>query len=345
MNDDPKVWLSSRKLKSGKTSYYLRWMCPQARRWKNEKAGTDKRRAMHKAAVLEKSLLDGTHVGTEKIGWQAFVDDHVAKIPGKAHAQLARRVLTDFGTVCGVTEPRRVRFTDLERYEAELQKRKRSPATINKARRYLHGAFAMAVKRGYAGRNPVTEWKQLREAKPEKRILKPAEETKLLASVTAMYGSQLHTFTRFLLATWARLSEATGMAWSDVNFEDGSVYFRSTKSHEDRYVPIARETGVLDDLRRLQAATLKDGGPFRGIADRSTLYAKWHGVIDDAGIDPVTFHDLRRTGVTRALLAGMPLPVVQRVAGHKDLSTTMRYYTEVTNRDVREWVNRIARVG
>ena len=54
------------------------------------------------------------------------------------------------------------------------------------------------------------------------------------------------------------------------------------------------------------------------------------------------FHDLRRTGITRALLAGMPMPVVHKVAGHEDLSTTMQYYTEVTNRNVKEWFNRIA---
>ena len=45
------------------------------------------------------------------------------------------------------------------------------------------------------------------------------------------------------------------------------------------------------------------------------------------------------------MLQGMPLLVVKELAGHKDIKTTMRYYAEVTHKDLREWVNKIADVG
>ena len=35
MNDEPKVWISSRKLKSGKRSYYLRWIDLTTGKWRN----------------------------------------------------------------------------------------------------------------------------------------------------------------------------------------------------------------------------------------------------------------------------------------------------------------------
>ena len=39
------VWISSRKLKSGKRGFYLRWIDDTSGKWKNKAAGTDRKRA------------------------------------------------------------------------------------------------------------------------------------------------------------------------------------------------------------------------------------------------------------------------------------------------------------
>ena len=41
MNDEPRVWISSRALKAGKRSYHLRWIDLATGKWRNQKAGTD----------------------------------------------------------------------------------------------------------------------------------------------------------------------------------------------------------------------------------------------------------------------------------------------------------------
>ncbi len=156
-----------------------------------------------------------------------------------------------------------------------------------------------------------------------------------------LYGDQMRTYIDFSLTTWGRLAEVTKLEWADVGFDNHEVYFRSTKSHEDRFVPV-EDTNILATLRRLQAKTLQDGGPFVAYQDKSNLAKKWDRVVEDAGIPAVTRHDLRRTGITRALLAGMPPVAVQRIAGHAKITTTMDYYVEVEKQDLRDAMKRLA---
>jgi integrase len=44
-----------------------------------------------------------------------------------------------------------------------------------------------------------------------------------------------------------------------------------------------------------------------------------------AGLTDVTFHDLRHTFASRLVMAGVDLPTVQALMGHKTIAMTMRY--------------------
>ena len=109
-------------------------------------------------------------------------------------------------------------------------------------------------------------------------------------------------------------------------------------------VPIDPATGVLDALAEMKGGDkVNIAGPFAPFRDKSNTHKKWKRVVVAAAIPSVTFHDLRRTGITRALLDGMPPVVVKELAGHRSLSTTMQYYVEVTKRDIRDAVRNRAR--
>lgn len=276
--------------------------------------------------------------------WQAFTDEMVS-FKGGRHALELRRVMAEFGTICGVFQVRRVTYETVRAYVQLLRDEGNSIATINKKLRYLRLAFLEAVRLKYAAVNPMDGWKWEKQPKHEIRVLTEAEEAKLLASAEKLYGEHMTAFVRFTLATWGRLSEVTGLAWDDVRFDDACVWFRQTKSKEDRFFPIAAGSGLLDSLRVLKAKTLQDGGPFRCFADKSNTHKKWRRVVKDAGIAPVTIHDLRRTGITRALLAGMPLVSVKELAGHESIKTTERYYLAVSKQDKRDAVARFIAAG
>ena len=89
---EAKVWIRKRSLAKGRTSYHLRWICPTEHRWKSRHVGTDRKRAEREAVLLEVELNEGTYTATRKITWEAFVEDHVAKIDGELHASVVPHI-------------------------------------------------------------------------------------------------------------------------------------------------------------------------------------------------------------------------------------------------------------
>ena len=51
---------------------------------------------------------------------------------------------------------------------------------------------------------------------------------------------------------------------------------------------------------------------------------------DPVLLPPFSCHSLRHTFTTRAVESGMNVKVLQEVLGHKDISTTLNIYTDVT---------------
>lgn len=322
--------------------YHLKWIDPATHRWRSKKSGTDIKRAQGDAVVLERELNAGTYTEINRIAWASFVEEIAGFLSG-VHADEAKRALDEFCAVCSPASPSSVNTGMIRRYVTHVREKGNAVATVNKKLRYIRLAFRTAVSLGYAGKSPMDGWNWQKATTREIRILEPDEEAKLMASGKKLRGFKMEAFIRFALETWGRLSEITRLAWDDVRFEEACVYFRNTKSHEDRFIPISRQSALWSDLRKLQVQTLQDGGPFVSYRDKSNLQRKWTVIVEDAEIPHITVHDLRRTGITRALLSNMAPITVQRLAGHKDIKTTMRYYVKVSDQDLRDAVEKLRR--
>ena len=53
----------------------------------------------------------------------------------------------------------------------------------------------------------------------------------------------------------------------------------------------------------------------------------WWAALEKAKIENFRFHDLRNTFGTRLGMAGMDLPTIQKLMGHKTIEMTLRYST------------------
>lgn len=353
MSDGIRVWIRKRKGKK-KVSYHLRWIDADSGRWRNKRIGTDLKFAEREAVRLEDELRSGTHVDLKRIGWPAFVDEVTALMDGAYRVQ-CRRILGEFGRIARATSPRTVRQSTIKAYVEFLRtlgngtgkekEHKNCTATINNKLRHVRLAFNTGIRLEYLAKNPLDGWNWQKVKKGRLRILTLDEESRLLASAERLYGFGMRMLLVFALETWGRMSEITGLLWEDVRFDDKSVVFRDTKSHEDRFIPIAESSSLLDDLRRLQVSTLQDGGPFVTHAKQTTTTDRRFAIVKDAEIPHFTYHDLRRTGITRALLAGVPLITVQKLAGHRNIATTMRYYAQVDTQDLRDGVEKARAAG
>ena len=172
-----------------------------------------------------------------------------------------------------------------------------------------------------------------------------------------------------LITCGLRRGECVGLQWQDLDPDkltirvernvtidkDSPEKYRvgATKTGESRTVPISRR--VYDLLTRLKAEREKQlkstflpsafifsrtGEPYRPIyPTEPTRYLRRFTV--KYGLPGVSPHDLRHTAATLALESGANLKEVQELLGHADPSTTMAFYTGVTEEAKRRTVEGI----
>lgn len=342
MSDQQRVWISRRSNK-GKDSYHLRWLDPVTGKWRSRAAGTDRKQANREAAILEKELAQGTYRDLRKVTWTEFVEEHVQMIQGDRDRAEAKRTLEEFGRRFNVPL-RAVRYGMIESYVEWLKAEKKNKiATINKKLRYLRAAFNKAVKRGYLAESPMRFWQMTREQEKPIRIASDEDEQAMLKAAQETHGELLRAFVQIALATGGRRSELLTLPWENVIIEETPegdkpcVRFMGTKGKKIRRVPL--DQADVDILRRLKLKTLKDGGPFIALA--RDLDDMWADMLAVAKVAHITPHDLRRTFVTRLVRAEVPLPTVQKLAGHSTITTTLSYYNQVNADDLQRGMEKL----
>ncbi|MGD0058687.1 MAG: tyrosine-type recombinase/integrase [Verrucomicrobiia bacterium] len=122
---------------------------------------------------------------------------------------------------------------------------------------------------------------------------------------------------------WCRASEIQSLRWQDVDFQRRqiTVHCGYTKNGETRTNPMT--TRLETKLLRWKLSS----GNGEGAVFGEFRYRKPFEASRDSaklGKDAV-FHTLRHTYISRLVMAGVNLRVVQELAGHKTISMTMRY--------------------
>lgn len=92
--------------------------------------------------------------------------------------------------------------------------------------------------------------------------------------------------------------------------------------HDGNYSAASRSLGITDNgLRKRLAAAKKIPAP-RPV---KSVDRAWRAALRRARIEDFRFHDLRHTCASWMVQNGVPLEVVQKILGHSDIRTTMRY--------------------
>ncbi len=158
----------------------------------------------------------------------------------------------------------------------------------------------------------------------------------------------------FLLAAYAglRAGEVRGLRQRDVNLETGMLVVRRSicageasapKSGHQRLVPMVAELreALSKSNRKLDDAVTR--GPRAPWSDTSLTKA-FKLAAKRAGLEGWRLHDLRHFFVTSCFRAGLPAPLVQRLAGHEHLITTQRY-AHLVELDIAGVATRLERLG
>ena len=127
--------------------------------------------------------------------------------------------------------------------------------------------------------------------------------------------------TLFALETGMRQGEIWKMDWRDIDLKKCFVRLYDTKNGYGRDVPLSSKAIKL--LKKMTPQ--KEGGVFtvnQGVAGQ--IYRK---AVKLAGIEDLTFHDLRHTAVTN-LARKLSMLELARMIGHRDLRSLQIYYNE-----------------
>jgi integrase len=139
-----------------------------------------------------------------------------------------------------------------------------------------------------------------------------------------------------------RVSEAVGVTWGGCDWDRQRIRWWRPKLGDWHELGLHPRLGSqLEGLRRTVPELRPDGRVLvgqRGPVTRSWAYRAVRDAGLDAGIERSKAHPhtLRHSRLTHLVEADAPLAVVQRIAGHADVSTTSAYL-HVADGIVSEW--------
>jgi integrase len=203
-------------------------------------------------------------------------------------------------------------------------------ATVNRELATLSHLFNRMIDwRWLAAQDRPRISKGVETAKPI-TVLTDADAAALTLAAINDVDPRLHLFVAFGLNAAMRHSEILRVRYDQIDFDHRRIRIPQAKAGA-RDQPI---TPALEQLLRQQQRQEDDkagwvfpaaercNSPHRVSMDKSFRRA-----VIGAGLDQkkVTPHVMRHTAITRLVKAGVDLPTIQRISGHKTLAMVLRY--------------------
>ena len=220
---------------------------------------------------------------------------------------------------------------ELTRYRAERLSAGASPAAVDRQFAALRAFYEAACDLGLCHENPFGTRPETAIGASDTASLTPAEVAMLREASAS--DSRTDVLVQLLLGEGLRLAEALALDHADVSGPRHAKRLRVVR--HGGATSITLDEPASQSMGELERCSSKPGplftGPPRGSAGpvRLTRFGADHllkQAAAAAGIRrPVSANVLRRTHVTSAQLAGVPIDEIRRNMGHRDVRTTRRY--------------------
>lgn len=227
-----------------------------------------------------------------------------------------------------VNEPiRKITTDDIRGYLSDYQGINNcSKTTIDNIRRNISSFFTWLEEEDYIIKSPMRRIHKIRTAKMVKEVISDEDIEKMRDKCKNLRDLAIIDL---LYSTGIRIGELVRLNIDDVNFEEREcivfgkgdkerrVYFDAkTKIHLQGYI------NNREDDNPALFVTLDE--PYDRIKI-SGIEIRLRRLGRELGISRVHPHKFRRTMATRAIDKGMPIEQVQKLLGHSQIDTTMRY--------------------
>ena len=195
-----------------------------------------------------------------------------------------------------------------------------APHTIHLYLALLSHLFTVARRAwGMEGLSNPTEFvRKPKLPQGRDRRLIDDEQIRLLNAAQA-YGGEIGAIITWAIETAMRRGEIAAMRWEHLDRKDRVLLIPETKNGTPRQVPLSTVAlEILDGLPR------RTDGRIWGMRPDSISQA-FERVCQAAGIEGLTFHDLRHEATSRLFEKGLNPMEVAAITGHKTLQMLKRY--------------------
>lgn len=225
----------------------------------------------------------------------------------------------------------------VQHYVADKADEQLAPKTIKNQLAVLARMLKVAQSWGVVERLPAIAMPRV--DLPEWQWLDWDEVERLIEA--ARTEERLTTMVPVAIYTGLRIGEQIALRWGDIDLARGELHVRrsyavgsttSPKSNKHRTIPLGNV--ALSALREQRAQTYMRSGTGGGLvwADedgkqltKQHIRDPFQRALKRAGIRSIRWHDLRHTYASLLAKEGASLQAIQRLLGHSDIRTTMRY--------------------
>ena len=265
-----------------------------------------------------------------------YLEEYKLSHRPESHA-LMKQTLDEFHALTRKNLIEKISRVDLLRYRAWLIEKKRSPRTAaNKMLRV--NQFIRAVLKLREGEGPVT----VKDAKFTELEPTVFNDDELKAFFAACDPFRYAVFQCYL-RSGLRKQELENLEWTDVDYTAGTIAVSpkpdfDPKDWEQRSIEVDETLlGILKAMPKRGKYVFANGSGHR-------YTHSWDDAVSiakKAKVEDCHPHRFRATYATRLLQNGVDLKTVQKLLGHKNLESTMRYLAKAESPKVRAKVNAV----
>lgn len=258
------------------------------------------------------------------ITFKQAVDQYLAAKARKRTLACDLHHLTEFISVFGAETPlSEISSSKISAWKADKLKatssltgRHYAAASINRPLAALRHLLRLAHEEWEAIPS-IPKVRLEREPQGRLRWLSQEEISTMLAACSKSKNIELHAAVVIALNTGLRKGELYGLTWDRIDLSRGVLRLETTKSGARREIPLNDES-----YRALVSLQPRAAGH---VFKARTSDAAYLGAVATAKLEDVTFHTLRHTFASWAMMRGGSLKELQELLGHASLTMTMRY--------------------
>lgn len=202
----------------------------------------------------------------------------------------------------------------------------------------IRSIFNKAIEWGWQGTNPATGIKKFKEQSRD-RFLQPDELPRFFTALANEPNEAARDFFLISLLTGARKSNTLAMRWKDINFTTATWRIEETKNGTPQTIHLpAPAIEILKERKLLSESpwVFPGNGKSGHLADPKKA---WTRILNEAGIEDLRIHDLRRTLGSYLAATGANSYTIGKSLGHKSLQS-IAIYARLNLDPVRESVNK-----